>query len=74
MQTSTTVREFMELDTKEAYAVGRAYGRQYERVPQQESEVVRRVDYLVKKVMFAELTRRHWGQGYENLKLLVRRW
>jgi hypothetical protein len=58
MQTLTTVRKFVELGT-EAYAVGRAYGRRYVRVPQQKSEGMKRVGDLVKKVTFAGFPRRH---------------
>jgi len=33
---------------------------------------VRRIDYLLKRVMFAGLSRKSGDQGYENLKLHVK--
>jgi hypothetical protein len=76
MQAQITHREWAELDEKEEIVVAKAYMRRYKLVPGQESrlaaEGVKRVDYLLKKVMFAGLTRKNGDQGYENLKLLVR--
>jgi len=64
------------LEEKEETAVAKAYMRRYKLVPGHESrlaaEGVRRVDYLLKKVTFAGLTRKSGDQGYENLKLLVK--
>jgi hypothetical protein len=76
MQTQTTHREWAELDDQEEVGIAKAYMRRYKLVPGHESrlaaEGVKRVDYLLKKVMFAGLTRKNGDQGYENLKLLVK--
>ena len=76
MQTQITHREWAELDDRDEAVVAKAYMRRYKLVPGHESrlaaEGVKRVDYLLKKVMFAGLTRKSNDQGYENLKLLVR--
>jgi len=76
MQTQITHREWAGLDEKEEILVGKAYTRRYKLVAGHESrlaaEGVKRVDYLLKKVMFAGLTRKNGDQGYENLKLLVK--
>jgi hypothetical protein len=75
MQTQITHREWAELDDREESEVGKAYVRRYKLVPGHESRLaadgVKRVDYLLKKVMFAGLTRKTGDQGYENLKLHV---
>lgn len=75
MQTQITHREWAELDERDEIAVGKAYVRRYKLVHGYEqrlaAEGVKRVDYLLKKVMFAGLDRRSRDQGFENLKLLV---
>ena len=75
MQTQITHREWAELDEAEEIAVGKAYVRRYKHASGHETrlaaEGVKRVDYLLKKVMFAGLARRTGDQGYEKLKLLV---
>jgi hypothetical protein len=72
-QTQITHREWAELDDKDEAVVARAYMRRYKLVPGHESrlaaEGVKRVDYLLKRVMFGGLTRKSGDQGYENLKL-----
>ena len=76
MQTQITHREWAELDDKDEAVVARAYMRRYKLVAGHESrlaaEGVKRVDYLLKRVMFNGLTRKSGDQGYENLKLLVK--
>ena len=76
MQAQITHREWAGLEDREEVAVGKAYMRRYKLVSGHESrlaaEGVKRVDYLLKKVMFAGLTRKSGDQGYENLKLLVK--
>ena len=76
MQTQITHREWAELDDRDETVISRAYMRRYKLVAGHESrlaaEGVKRVDYLLKKVMFAGLTRKSGDQGYENLKLLVK--
>jgi len=76
MQTQITHKEWAELDDKEEIAVGKAYVKRYKLVPGYESRVaadgVRRIDYLLKRVMFAGLSRKNGDQGYENLKLQVK--
>jgi len=76
MQTQITHREWAELDEKEEMAVAKAYMKRYKLVAGHESrlasEGVKRVDYLLRKVVFAGLSRRNGDQGYENLKLLVK--
>jgi len=76
MQTQITHREWAQLDDKEEVAVGKAYMKRYKLVPGHESrlaaEGVKRVDYLLRKVMFAGLSRKNGDQGYENIKLLVK--
>jgi len=76
MQTQITHIEWAELNEKEGTAVARAYTRRYKLAAGHESRIategVKRVDYLLKKVMFAGLSRKSGDQGYENLKLLVK--
>lgn len=76
MQTQITHKEWAQLDEKEEVAVAKAYQKRYKSYPGHEShlaaEGVKRVDYLLKKIMFAGLSRRSGDQGYENLKLLVK--
>jgi hypothetical protein len=76
MQAQITHREWAQLDEKEEIAVGKAYMKRYKLVPGHEShlaaEGVRRVDYLLRRVMFAGLSRKNGDQGYEKLKLLVK--
>ena len=76
MQSQITHREWAGLNEKEEIAVGKAYVKRYKLVPGFEtriaSEGVRRIDYHLKKVMFAGLARKTGDQGYENLKLLVK--
>ena len=76
MQTQITHREWAELDDRDESVVSKAYMRRYKLVAGHESrlaaEGVKRVDYLLKKVMFGGLTRKSGDQGYENLKLLVK--
>ena len=76
MQTQITHREWAELEDEEEVVVARAYMRRYKHAVGHESrqaaEGVKRVDYLLKKVMFAGLTRKSGDQGYENLKLHVK--
>jgi len=76
LQTQITHREWAELDDKDEAVVARTYMRRYKLVPGHESrlaaEGVKRVDFLLKKVMFNGLTRMSGDQGYDNLKLLVR--
>ena len=76
MQSQITHREWAELDEKEEIAIGKAYMKRYKLVPGHESrlaaEGVKKVDYLLRKVMFAGLSRKNGDQGYENLKLLVK--
>lgn len=75
MQTQITHREWANLTEREEIAVGKAYVRRYKLVPRHETRIaadgVKRVDYLLKKVMFAGLTRKTGDQGFENIKLLV---
>ena len=76
LQSQITHREWAELDDNEETTVAKAYMRRYKLVPGHESrlaaEGVKRVDYLVKRVMFAGLSRKSGDQGYENLRLLVK--
>ncbi|KAF9648735.1 hypothetical protein BDM02DRAFT_3095887 [Thelephora ganbajun] len=76
MQAQITHREWAELNEKEEIAVAKAYTKRYKLVAGHEArlaaEGVKRVDYLLRKVMFAGLTRRNGDQGYENLRLLVK--
>ena len=76
MQTQITHKEWAELSDREEIAVGKAYAKRYKLVPGYESRVaadgVRRVDYLLKKVLFAGLARKSGDQGYESLKLIVK--
>ena len=76
MQSQITHREWAELDDKDEAVVAKAYMRRYKLVPGHEArlaaEGVKRVDYLLKRVMFGGLTRKSGDQGYENLKLLVK--
>jgi hypothetical protein len=76
MQTQITHREWAELDDKDETVVAKAYMRRYKLVAGHESrlaaEGVKRVDYLLKKVLFAGLSRKNGDQGYENLRLLVK--
>ncbi|KAF9790624.1 hypothetical protein BJ322DRAFT_402007 [Thelephora terrestris] len=73
MQTQITHREWAELSDTEETAVGKAYVKRYKLVPGYETRIaadgVRRIDYLLKRVMFAGLTRKSGDQGYENLKI-----
>lgn len=75
MQTQITHGEWADLDEREESAVSRAYVRRYKLIPGHEKrlaeEGVKRVDYLLKKTMFAGLTRKSGDQGYEKIKLLV---
>lgn len=75
MQTQVTHREWAELNNTEEVEVAKAYVRRYKLVRGHESRLasdgVKRIDYLLKKVMFAGLSRKNGDQGYENLKLLV---
>ena len=76
MQTQITHREWAELDAKDKPVVTKAYVKRYKLVAGHESrlaaEGVKRVEYLLKRVMFNGLTRKAGDQGYENLKLLVK--
>jgi hypothetical protein len=76
MQTQITHKEWAELDEKNEPVIARAYMKRYKNSPGHESrlatEGVKRVDYLLKKVMFAGLSRKNGDQGYENFKLLVK--
>lgn len=76
IQTQVTHREWAELDEDDQIAVEEAYKRRCKLALGHEarlvSEGVKRVDYLHKKVMFAGLVRECDGQGYANLKLLVK--
>lgn len=76
MQTQITHKEWAELDQREEIAVGKAYVKRYKLVPGYETRIaaegVRRVDYLLRKVMFGGLARKSGDQGYENLKLIVK--
>jgi hypothetical protein len=76
MQTQITHREWAELNRDEEIAVSKAYVKRYKLVPGFEthiaSEGVRRVDYFLRKAMFAGLSRKAGDQGYENLKLQVK--
>jgi len=76
MQTQITHREWAELEDSEELVIAKAYMRRYKLVAGHESrlaaEGVKRVDYLLKRVMFAGLTRKVGDQGYENFRLLVK--
>jgi len=76
LQSQITHKEWAELDEREGTAVAKAYVRRYKLAPGHESRIategVKRVDYLLKKVLFAGLSRKNGDQGYENLKLLVK--
>jgi len=76
MQTQITHREWAELDDRDEAVVAKTYMRRYKLVAGHESrlatEGVKRVDYLLKRVMFNGLTRKTGDQGYENFKLLVK--
>lgn len=76
LQTQITHREWAKLDDKEEIAVGKAYTKRCKLTPGHESRLaadgVRRVDYLLRKVLFAGLSRKNNDQGYENIKLLVK--
>jgi len=76
MQSQITHKEWAELDEREGTAVAKAYVRRYKLAVGHESRVategVKRVDYLLKKVMFAGLYRKSGDQGYESIKLLVK--
>lgn len=75
MQTQITHREWAELDERDEIAIGKAYVRRYKYAHGNEtrlaSEGVKRVDFLLKKVMFNGLSRKSGDQGYEHLKLVV---
>jgi hypothetical protein len=77
MQTRIVQRDWARLDEMKKTAVAKAYTRRSKLVAEQESRIaaegVKRVDFLLEKVMFAGLTRENGDQGYENLKLLVKR-
>ena len=76
MQARVTHREWAELEEKEEIAVAKAYTKRYKLVAGHETrlaaEGVKRIDYLLRKVLFAGLSRKSGDQGYENLKLLVK--
>lgn len=76
LHSQITHKEWAELDEREGTAVAKAYVRRYKLAAGHESRIategVKRVDYLLKKVMFAGLSRKNGDQGYENLKLLVK--
>lgn len=75
MQTQITHREWADLDEREGTAVGKAYVKRYKLAPGHETRIaaqgVKRVDYLLKKVWFAGLTRKSGDNGFDHLKLLV---
>lgn len=75
MQTQILRMEWEELEERERIVITKAYVRRSKLVPRYEKRIaaegVRRVDYLLKNVMFNGLTRKNGDQGYENLKLVV---
>lgn len=68
-------RDWVALSNDKATAVARAYTRRCRTFPStqafEESQGVRRVDYLESSYMFKGLVRHRGEQGFENLRLLV---
>ncbi|KAI0340795.1 hypothetical protein BDW22DRAFT_1333670 [Trametopsis cervina] len=68
-------RDWVALSNEKATAVARAYTRRCRTFPStqafEESQGVRRVDYLEDKYMFKGLVRQRGEQGFGNLRLLV---
>ena len=77
LQRQVTHREWYDLSQTESTAVARAYTRRCRAVPNtrafEESQGIRRVDYLKDKFMFKGLVRRAGEPGFEHVKLLVGR-
>lgn len=68
-------RDWVALSQDKATAVARAYTRRCRTFPTtqafEESQGVRRVDFLEDRYMFKGLVRQRGEQGFENLRLLV---
>ena len=68
-------RDWVALSQQKSTAVARAYTRRCRTFPStqafEESQGVRRVDYLEDKYIFKGLVRERGEQGFENLRLLV---
>lgn len=68
-------RDWVALSQQKSTAVARAYTRRCRTFPStqqfEESQGVRRVDYLEDKYMFKGVVRERGEQGFENLRLLV---
>lgn len=75
LQRQITHRDWVELSSDRATAVARAYTRRCRTFPTtqqfEESQGVRRVDYLENKYMFKGLVRHRGEQSFEKLRLLV---
>lgn len=75
LQRQVTHRDWVALSPERATAVARAYTRRCRTFPTtqqfEESQGVRRVDYLESNYMFKGLVRYRGEQGFERLRLLV---
>jgi len=76
MQTQITHRDWAELGEREEVAIAKAYVRRYKHSYGHEARLaadgVKRVDYLLKEVMFNGLNRKNGDQGFDHLKLMVK--
>ncbi len=68
-------RDWVALSDSKATAIARAYTRRCRTFPStqafEESQGVRRIDYLEDRYMFKGLVRQRGERGFENLRLLV---
>ena len=77
LQRQITHSDWVKLSDERARAVARAYTRRCRTFPStqvfEESQGVKRVDYLESKFMFKGLARQRGEQGFEHLRLIVAR-
>ena len=75
LQRQVTHREWYDVPQPETVAIGRAYTRRCRAVPKtqafEESQGVRRVDYLKDKYTFKGLVRERGREGFEHVRLRV---
>lgn len=75
MQTQISHIDWARLSNTEEAAISRAYTRRCRAIPSMEellaAQGVRRVDYLLRKCMFAGLVRAQGDESYDNMKLVV---
>lgn len=77
LQRQISHRDWVDLSSDRATSVARAYTRRCRTFPTtqafEESQGVRRVDYLLDKYYFKGLMQPRGEQGFENMRLLVGR-